>query len=103
MFLSMLTTNRRIYRVLAPGDVPLIMFPVVKGWERTCENPVFTSPTDQFTYFGLDGHLRMYGRDVRDRIVKAGFTLTEFTAEEPYVARYGLLRGEKVFVAIKDH
>lgn len=91
-----------IYRVLAPGGVALLMFPIVEGWEHTYENPAFTSPEDQFTYFGLDGHVRMYGRDVRDRITDAGFNLTEFTAEEPYVARYGLLRGEKIFVATKE-
>lgn len=91
-----------IYRVLAPGGVALLMFQIVEGWEHTYENPAFTSPADQFRYFGLQGHVRMYGRDVRGRITNAGFHLTEFTAEEPYVARYGLLRGEKIFVASKD-
>ncbi len=92
---------REIYRILSPSGLALLMFPIVEGWERTYENPAFTSASDQFRYFGLAGHVRMYGRDVRDRITDAGFGLAEFTAEEPNVARYGLLRGEKIFVAKK--
>jgi len=92
---------REIYRILAVGGRALLMFPIVEGWERTYENPSHTSPADRTTYFGQFDHVRMYGRDVRDRITDAGFGLTEFTAEEPYVSRYGLLRGEKVFVAIR--
>ena len=80
----------------------MLMFPIVEGWEHTYENPAHTSPQDRITYFGQVDHVRMYGRDVRDRITGAGFKLSEFTAEEPNVARYGLLRGEKVFVATKD-
>jgi len=90
-----------IYRILADGGRALLMFPIVEGWERTYENPAHTSPADRTTYFGQFDHVRMYGRDVRDRITNAGFGLTEFTAEEPYVARYGLLRGEKIFIGIK--
>ena len=92
---------REIYRILAIGGRALLMFPIVEGWERTYENPSYISPADRTTYFGQFDHVRMYGRDVRDRITDIGFGLTEFTAEEPNVARYGLLRGEKVFVATK--
>jgi hypothetical protein len=45
--------------------------------------------------------VRYFGRDVRTRIQAAGFSLEEFTAEEPLVHRHGLVRGEKVFVARK--
>jgi SAM-dependent methyltransferase len=93
---------REIYRILDRGGRALLMFPIVEGWEHTYENPAHTSPQDRITYFGQVDHVRMYGRDVRDRITGAGFKLSEFTAEEPNVARYGLLRGEKVFVATKD-
>ncbi|GAB3230066.1 class I SAM-dependent methyltransferase [Mycolicibacterium hippocampi] len=90
-----------IYRILTPGGRALLMFPIVEGWEHTYENPAHTSRADRTKYFGQFNHLRMFGRDVRDRITNAGFALAEFTAEEPEVARYGLIRGEKLFVATK--
>ena len=40
-------------------------------------------------------------RDIRDRIRAAGFDLTEFTAVEPDVHIYGLMRGETLFIGTK--
>jgi SAM-dependent methyltransferase len=88
-----------IYRVLKPGGTALLMFPIIEGWDRTLEIPAVTTPEDRLRYFGQEDHVRYFGRDVRDRIRAAGFDLSEFTAEEPDVSRYGLLRGEKIFVA----
>lgn len=90
-----------IFRILASNGRALLMFPIVEGWDHTYEDPAHTSHSDRTQYFGQYDHVRMFGRDVRERICRAGFELTEFTAEEPLVSRYGLLRGEKVFVATK--
>ncbi|WP_231643951.1 class I SAM-dependent methyltransferase [Mycolicibacterium baixiangningiae] len=90
-----------MHRILRPGGLALLMFPIVEGWGHTYENPAHTSAADRTRYFAQSDHVRMFGADVRDRIRDVGFTLTEFTAQEPYVARYGLMRGEKVFVATK--
>lgn len=90
-----------IHRILVPGGRALLMFPLVDGWERTYEDPTHTSDEARTKYYGQADHVRYYGRDVRDRIQGAGFTLSEFTAEEPDVARYGLMRGDKLFVAAK--
>jgi len=90
---------REIHRVLRPGGTALLMFPIVEGWDHTLELPGVTTPEERLRYFGQEDHLRYFGRDVRDRIKAAGFSLSEFTAEEPDMSRYGLLRGEKIFVA----
>ena len=79
------------------------MFPIVEGWDRTYEDPAHASPAARTVYFGQYDHVRMFGRDVRDRIRNAGFSLSEFTAVEPEVARYGLVRGEKLFIATKPN
>lgn len=92
---------REIYRILTPGGRALLMFPIVEGWDRTYENSAHTTPAERTQYFGQFDHVRMFGRDVRERITNAGFDLTEFTAEEPNVSRYGLSRGEKIFIASK--
>lgn len=93
---------QEMYRILTPGGRALLMFPIIEGWDETYEDPAHTTPTARETYFGQSDHVRMFGRDVRDRIRKAGFNLSEFTAREPNVARYGLHRGEKIFVADKS-
>lgn len=91
-----------MHRILTPGGRALLMFPLVDGWDRTYEDASHTSAAAREIYFGQDDHVRYYGRDVRDRIKAAGFSLNEFTAEEPNVARYGLMRGEKLFIATKS-
>ena len=91
-----------MYRILTPGGRALLMVPIIEGWDETYEDPAHTTPAARETYFGQSDHVRMFGRDIRDRIRKAGFSLSEFTAEEPQVTHYGLQRGEKVFVADKN-
>lgn len=90
-----------MYRILAPGGLALLMFPIVEGWAHTYEDPAHVSAADRTKYYGQFDHVRMFGRDVRDRIANAGFDLSEFIAEEPDVSRYGLGRGLKIFVAAK--
>jgi SAM-dependent methyltransferase len=85
-------------RVLRSGGTLLLMVPVVEGWSNTYENPGIVAPRDRAAHFGQWDHVRMYGADIRERIRAAGFSLNEFTAEEPDVGRNGLSRGEKVFV-----
>lgn len=86
-------------RLLVPGGTAFIMTPVVEGWSETYENPAITAPRERLLHFGQNDHVRLYGRDIRDRIRAAGFALEEFTAVEPDVARYGLVRGETLFIA----
>lgn len=90
-----------LFRILVPGGKALLMTPVVEGWAQTYENPAITAPADRLVHFGQADHIRIYGRDVRDRIRAAGFMLDEFTAVEPDVLRYGLIRGETLFVATR--
>ncbi|WP_165848466.1 class I SAM-dependent methyltransferase [Mesorhizobium delmotii] len=85
-------------RVLRPSGTLLLMFPIIEGWATTYENPDVLTPQARLAHFGQEDHVRYFGADVRDRIRTAGFRLAEFTAEEPLVCKFGLLRGEKLFV-----
>ena len=88
-----------MHRVLAQQGMALLMTPVVEGWGYTYENSTVVTPLDRSIHFGQEDHVRYYGADLRKRIVDAGFSLREVTAEEPQVHTYGLLRGEKLFIA----
>ena len=90
-------------RILSSNGILMCMVPIVEGWATTYENSNIITDKDRLLYFGQDDHLRFYGRDFRDRISKGGFNLRdEITAEGEDVIRYGLLRGEKVFVFEKN-
>jgi SAM-dependent methyltransferase len=91
-----------IHRILTPGGTALIMLPIIEGWSRTYENEAARTPEERKRHFGQSDHLRLYGADVRERIRNAGFSLEEFTAEGEDVLKYGLQRGEKLFIARKE-
>jgi SAM-dependent methyltransferase len=86
-------------RILKPNGIVIIMIPIVEGWANTHEDAAVRTAEGRKLFFGQGNHVRYYGADVRDRIAAAGFTLEEFTAVEPQVSQFGLVRGEKVFVA----
>ena len=90
-----------LYRVLRPGGVALLTTPIVEGWAQSYEDPDITDGTARLLHFGQRDHIRIFGRDLRDRIRTAGFMLDDVTATEPDVHRYGLMRGECVFIATK--
>lgn len=90
-----------LYRVLRPGGVAFLTTPLVEGWAQSYENPDVTDDVGRLLHFGQRDHVRIFGRDLRDRIKAAGFALDEVTATEPDVHRYGLMRGECVFIATK--
>ncbi|SMY06063.1 class I SAM-dependent methyltransferase [Flavimaricola marinus] len=90
-----------LHRLLRPGGAAMIMTPIVEGWAETYENANVDGPVQRNLHFGQADHVRMYGRDLRDRIRAAGFELSEYTAVEPDVLTYGLMRGETLFIATK--
>ena len=91
---------RELFRVLAPGGLCLLMVPIVEGWATTYENAAVAAG-ERALHFGQRDHVRYYGADFRDRVRGPGFTLSEFTAVEPDVSQFGLVRGEKLFIARK--
>jgi SAM-dependent methyltransferase len=88
-----------MHRVLTQPGMALLMTPVIEGWDYTYENYAVVTPLDRRVHFGQEDHIRYYGADLRKRIVDAGFSLQEFTANEPQVHTYGLFRGDKLFIA----
>ncbi|SFG20077.1 Methyltransferase domain-containing protein [Novosphingobium sp. CF614] len=88
-----------IARVLRPGGRTILTVPLVEAWERTYEDPSIETEEARDLHFNKNDHLRLYGRDFHDRLVGAGFDYTRYVAEEPEVSRYGLERGETIFIA----
>ena len=86
-------------RVLRPGGRALISVPMFDAWAHTYEDPSVASAAGRDLHFNQNDHLRLYGRDFRDRLERAGFDFTTDVASEPQVGLYGLERGETIFIA----
>jgi SAM-dependent methyltransferase len=89
----------QLRRVLSPNGILLLLTPVVDAWSQTYENPSVGGEPDRWLHFGQGDHVRYYGRDIVQRIANAGFDVARYVAAEPEVSRYGLVRGETIYVA----
>lgn len=78
------------------------MVPIIEGWESTYENHELITDEERREHFGQFDHFRYYGRDFRDRLNDAGFIIHEHTAQGFNIVKYGLSRGEKVFICSKE-
>jgi SAM-dependent methyltransferase len=88
-----------LFRLLAPGGTAVLTVPVVAGWTATYENAAVTEAGARTLHYGQFDHLRLYGRDIRDRVAAAGFHVTEHVATMPAVLDLGLVAGETVYLA----
>jgi SAM-dependent methyltransferase len=86
-----------IRNALDDGGILLALVPIAEGM-MTFEDPTIVGPRDRELFFGQYDHVRYYGSDFVDRISNAGFSVERFTPTEPLISKYGLMRGETVFV-----
>lgn len=66
---------KELYRVLKPGGWAIIQSFSDNKLEKTFEDPSITSPEERERLFGLSDHVRVYGRDYKERLEGAGFTI----------------------------
>jgi SAM-dependent methyltransferase len=90
---------RELRRVLRPGGKAFLMIPIYEGLDTTYTNPTVNGNEERHLHFHQSDHVRLVGRDFRTQITEAGFELEEFSAEPEDVVRYGLMFGERVFIA----
>ena len=92
---------KSINRILKPGGKLITMVPICEGWEKTYENIAIKDPVQREIHFGQHDHVRFYGRDFIERMTRAGFEVTFYTAKLEDCIKYSLIRGEKIFVGKK--
>jgi SAM-dependent methyltransferase len=88
-----------LFRLLAPGGTAVLSVPVVAGWAATYENAAVTGDAARTRHYGQFDHLRLYGRDIRDRIAAAGMVATCSVTWKPAVLDHGLVAGETIYLA----
>ncbi|HSR55737.1 MAG TPA: methyltransferase domain-containing protein [Alphaproteobacteria bacterium] len=88
-------------RVLRPGGLALITVPLDLGLRHTVEDPSVVVPADRERLFGQFDHVRRYGRDVRQRFAKSGFSVTSFGLDARQRACHAIHEGTEIFLARK--
>jgi SAM-dependent methyltransferase len=73
-----------VFRVLAPGGQLVLQVPI--GGEATLEDRSIVSPEGRLQSFFQEDHLRLYGRDIVQRIEAAGFECETLSSADLPVA-----------------
>ena len=93
---------RELARVLAPGGWAIVLVPLDKGRSETLEDDAIDSPAGRLAAYWQADHVRLYGRDLADRLRDAGFEVTVdcfVTRLDPEaVARYALFPDDDVYL-----
>jgi len=64
---------REVVRVLTPGGFAILQTPYSAKLHTTWEDPGIDGPDARLQAYGQEDHVRLFGRDIVDRIVAVGF------------------------------
>ena len=73
-----------LFRILAPGGLLVLQVPI-KG-DTTLEDPCVTTDKERLEKFLQEDHVRLYGKDLKQRISDAGFACNMLTTTDLPVA-----------------
>jgi SAM-dependent methyltransferase len=62
-----------IRRVLKPGGMAILQTPYSRKLHRTWSDPGIDTPQARLQAYGQEDHVRLFGRDIFERVVAAGF------------------------------
>lgn len=98
---------RELYRVIKPGGFAILQVPFFHPIpESTMQDPSITNPAERERLYGQRDHVRRYGKDYPSRIASAGFVpvVDDFVNNLPEEtrAKYGLVKGEVIYVGKKE-
>jgi len=94
-----------MYRILKPGGTTIIQVPLQDA--PTYENPDIITPEERLIHFGQSDHVRIYGLDIKERLIAAGFQIhVEKCSDillDNEIVYYGLNKTEILFVGYKQY
>lgn len=72
---------RELYRITRPGGTVLLSFPVDLSLDTVYEDASLITEAERVSHFGKSDHLRVFGKDTRRLLEKAGFRVSEISGE----------------------
>lgn len=94
-----------LFRLMKSDGWGIIQVPLDTSRLRTFEDPTITTPEEREIAFGQKDHLRVYGRDFKERLEIGGFKVSADQYVESFdqneLVRYGLDPEETLFIVRK--
>lgn len=94
-----------LYRILKPGGWAIFMVPLDSKRAETFEDPDVIDPKERLRLFNQEDHVRIYGRDFKNRLERVGFTVRQDSyareLDPTLLHRYGLRTDEDIFYCTK--
>ena len=91
-------------RVLKKDGQLILSFPICTD-QDTYEDSRITSPADRLKVFGQEDHVRLYGRDYRERIEMAGFKVRVYSpnmeCQPDEIKRFGFIEDDVIMICEK--
>jgi ubiquinone/menaquinone biosynthesis C-methylase UbiE len=94
-----------LFRVLRPGGFAILQVPISKNTKETFEDFSITSPEERERYFGQKDHIRIYGKDYKNRLESTGFKVELYDIKNDLsiqdIKKYGLNEEEILYIGYK--
>jgi SAM-dependent methyltransferase len=91
---------QELFRILKPKGRAILQSPIDLNLVQTFEDPRITLPQDRERFFGQRDYVRLYGRDYKNRLERAGFLVrVESYAKElgrEKIQTYSLMEDEDI-------
>jgi len=93
---------RELFRVLRPKGFAILQVPISKYNKETFEDFSITSPEERKKYFGQKDHVRIYGKDYKERLESVGFKVNLYDIKNDLsikdIKKYGLNEEEILYI-----
>lgn len=92
---------KECFRVLKPGGIALFTVPIDWTRQHTYENLELKTKQQRLSHYGDANHVRLYGRDFKERLSQIGFHVQCWRLPEDSWEKYGLLPDDVIWLATK--
>lgn len=94
-----------LFRILKPGGWAILNSPVDLNRDKTFENPNVVLPEERESVFGQMDHVRIYGKDYKNRLEHVGFVVKvdDYAGllADDVANKYGLMKNESIYLCTK--
>jgi len=94
-----------LFRVLKPGGEAILQVPISKYNKKTFEDFSIILPEEREKYFGQKDHVRIYGKDYKNRLERIGFKVELYDIKNDLniqdIKKFGLNEEEILYIGKK--
>lgn len=96
---------RELFRIIKPGGWAILQVPIDPNLDKTFEDISIIQPDKRENIFGQKDHVRVYGRDYKNRLEEAGFVVKiddyVHKLKDSKVREYALIANEEIYFCSK--